>query len=79
MTYSWEKESLQKYGEETTSKLIKRQQEYEKDCGDNDCPTCGTGNEGTIIEWEKGKPIVMHHGLYPEGYCRDCGRYCMEE
>jgi hypothetical protein len=57
MTYSWEKESLQKYGEETTSKLIKRQQEYEKDCGDNDCPTCGTRNEGTIIEWEKGKPL----------------------
>ena len=26
MTYSWEKESLQKYGEETTSKLIKQQQ-----------------------------------------------------
>ena len=39
--YKWEKESLQKYGEEMTRKLIIQQKEYEEVKKDNDCKHCG--------------------------------------
>jgi hypothetical protein len=75
MTYSWEQKSLEKYGEEVTLNLIKRQKEYEEEEKDNDCNNCGKGNEGAIIEWEVGKPIVMHYGLWTDSICNYCGKH----
>lgn len=73
--YTWEKESLEKYGKEITLRLIKRQQEYEKENINNDCKTCGKENEGAIIEWEDGKPIIMHYGLWTDNRCNYCGKH----
>jgi hypothetical protein len=72
--YKWEKESLEKYGKESTDKLIKNQQEYEKINPDNDCNYCGIGNEGTIIEFDNGSPYIMHYGLWSNGRCKFCGK-----
>lgn len=75
MPYTWEEETLKKYGKENTSRLIKEQQEYEKECGDNDCKTCGKENEGTIVKWRKDRPVLMHAGLWIDAKCKNCGRY----
>lgn len=75
MAYKWEKESLQKYGEEVTRNLIIQQEEYEAVKKDNDCEYCGKGNEGAIIEWGAGIPFIMHYGLWSNGRCNYCGRH----
>lgn len=73
--YIWVEDSLQKYGKEVTENLIKRQKEYEEEERDNDCKYCGRGNEGVVIEWEDGKPGLMHCGLWTEDKgCNFCGR-----
>lgn len=74
MAYKWEKESLQKYGEEVTQHLIKQQEKYEAMKKDNDCNHCGKGNEGAIIEGRDGKPFILHYGLWSNGRCYYCGR-----
>lgn len=73
--YKWEKESLYRYGKEVTSKLIKEQQKYEEQHKDNDCKRCGRENEGAIVEWEKGKPMITHYGVCNSGTCDYCGRH----
>lgn len=73
MTYKWEKESLEKYGEEVTLNLIKRQKEYEEEEKDNNCDHCGKGNEGVIVELKNGTPTMMHCGLWVDGICKYCG------
>ncbi|MCK1999784.1 hypothetical protein MZM54_00120 [[Brevibacterium] frigoritolerans] len=78
MQYTWVKESLQKYGEEVTSQLVKQQQAYEIENRDNDCTTCGRKNEGAPIEWEKGKPFIMHFGIWVDDYCKVCGKHMDE-
>ena len=75
MPYKWEKESLQKYGEQATQNLIAGQRRYEEQHKDNDCKHCGKGNEGAIIEWGNGNPFIMHYGLWSNGRCEFCGRY----
>ncbi|MED2737029.1 hypothetical protein [Bacillus toyonensis] len=73
--YKWEKESLHKYGQEATSKLIKEQQKFEEQHKDNDCNRCGKGNEGSIVEWVQGKPMLTHYGVCNNGYCEYCGKH----
>ncbi|PHG64081.1 hypothetical protein [Bacillus toyonensis] len=75
MAYKWEKESLQKYGEEVTQNLISKQKEYEAVKKDNDCKHCGKGNEGAMIEWGDGIPFIMRYGLWSNGRCNYCGEY----
>jgi hypothetical protein len=75
MVYKWEKESLQKYGEEVTLNLIKNQKEYEEKKKDNDCEHCGKGNEGAIIEMKDGRPFLMRYGLWSNGRCNYCGKH----
>ncbi|MFS1518539.1 hypothetical protein V1503_19060 [Bacillus sp. SCS-151] len=75
MAYTWEKECLEKFGEEVTANLIKRQQEYEREKKDNDCNKCGKGNEGCINEWTGGRPVLMHYGLWVDGVCDYCGKH----
>ncbi|MBX9158368.1 hypothetical protein ACTFR8_22480 [Bacillus cereus group sp. MYBK15-3] len=74
MSYTWEKESLEKYGEEATAGLIKQQQTYEEKKKDNDCEHCGKGNEGSIIERKDGTPFIMHFGLWTRDRCGYCGK-----
>ncbi|MED4455617.1 hypothetical protein [Metabacillus fastidiosus] len=74
MAYKWEKESLEKYGEEVTRNLIIQQEKYETVHKDNDCKHCGKGNEGAIIEFGNGTPFIMHYGLWSNGRCNFCGR-----
>jgi hypothetical protein len=75
MAYKWEKESLEKYGEEETSRLIQDQREYERKKADNPCNHCGKGNEGAIIESSSGKPFLMRYGLWTNKRCNYCGKY----
>lgn len=75
MGYSWEKESLEKYGEDATKELIKQQQQYEEKKKDNDCEHCGKGNEGSVIPRTDGTPLIMHFGLWTRNNCNYCGRH----
>ena len=72
MSYTWVEESLRKYGEIETLRLIKQQQEYEERNADNDCKYCGRENKGSVIDWN-GTPVIMHFGLWPDGNCSICG------
>lgn len=74
MNYKWEEESLKKYGEEITSRLVKEQKEYELKKGENNCSGCGSKNEGAIIEFKDGTPFIMRYGLWSNGRCNYCGR-----
>lgn len=74
MAYKWENESLQKYGEAVTQKLINDQKKYEEIHKDNDCVHCGKGNEGAIIQSESGMVFLMRYGLWSNGKCNYCGR-----
>ena len=73
MIYKWENESLEKYGEEVTAKLIKSQKRYEEQKEGNNCKHCGTGNHGAIIEANDGTPFLMRFGLWSNGRCDYCG------
>ncbi|WP_310877123.1 hypothetical protein [Priestia megaterium] len=72
--YKWEKECLEKYGEEVTQQMIKMQKDYEAKKGNNDCSGCGTANEGAIVEMKPNEPFLMHYGLWSRGRCNYCGR-----
>ncbi|KFN13751.1 hypothetical protein [Bacillus pseudomycoides] len=75
MAYKWEKESLQKYGEEVTRNLIIQQKRHEEMHKDNDCENCGKGNKGAMIEPKNGEPFILHFGLWSSsGRCWECGR-----
>lgn len=74
MSYSWEKESLKKYGEEVTSLLVKKQNDYEEKKLENDCTYCGYPNEGVIVEFADGRPFLLHSGIWVDGLCTKCGR-----
>lgn len=77
MSYTWEKESLEKYGKEATAELIKQQQVYEEKKKDNDCIHCGKGNEGSVILRKDGTPFLIHvhFGLWVRNKCSYCGRH----
>ncbi|MEC2974058.1 hypothetical protein P9X77_16135 [Bacillus cereus] len=76
MEYKWEKESLQKYGEEATQILITKQKKYEALHKDNNCEYCGKKNEGTLIEIGNGIPFIMHYGMWSSsGRCGYCGEF----
>ncbi len=55
MAYKWEKECLQKYGEEVTRRLITQQKEYEALKKDNDCEYCGKAMRGQLLNGVKVK------------------------
>ncbi|MED4261938.1 hypothetical protein [Priestia aryabhattai] len=76
LQYKWEKESLEKYGEEATLLLIEDQKKYEEQKKDNSCDHCGKGNQGAIIEMSNGKPFLMRYGMWSSsGRCSYCGEY----
>ncbi|MFS0783322.1 hypothetical protein [Bacillus sp. 1P06AnD] len=72
MAYKWEKESLEKYGEKETARLIQDQKKYESIKADNSCEHCGKGNQGAIIETKEGKPFLMRYGMWSNKRCNYC-------
>lgn len=72
MSYSWEKQVLEKKGIEKVNQLIQQQHNYELSQKDNDCPKCGYPNEGQVIEAANGDLVLIHFGLWTKGQCDTC-------
>ncbi|MGE7887646.1 hypothetical protein ACQKN7_09730 [Bacillus cereus] len=62
MKYTWEKATLEKYGEKVTLQLVQKQKAYEEKKKNNDCEHCGKRNEGAIVEVDLNKSILIHYG-----------------
>lgn len=74
MTYNWENEALEKYGEEARKKLIAQQKRYESMNQGNDCEYCGVNNHGSIFEGKDGNHYIIHFGLWSNNRCNYCRR-----
>ena len=79
MKYTWENESLEKYGEEITMQLIEQENRYAMKKEGNNCSSCGINSVSAIIEADNGKPFIMHYGnfRYSQGKhkCCECGKH----
>lgn len=72
--YNWQSEAVEKYGQEVTNKLIEEQQRYEAMKKGNNCTSCGTGNQGSVVYIEEIKrPMIVRYGNFNgKGRCLEC-------
>lgn len=72
MPYPWEEQALKDYDQETVDRLVQQQKDYEEERKDNDCPSCGWKNQSAVVKLISGYPILLHFGLWQNGYCETC-------